>query len=150
MDWRFFEENDLDWILKVTKDMFDESEWSDGEYDKDKVIRYFYHVIDNPLYMFGIITLKGEKRIGFMTGAIHQFSFMNDVFAKESELYVIPSERGKMGGLFMMKKFIEWAKNNKAREVHFEPSVNGGSVDKYDAFAKKLGMKKEPNYRIKL
>ncbi len=109
MDWRFFEENDLDWILKATKDMFDESEWSDGEYDKDKVIRYFYHVM---------------------------------------ELYVIPSERGKMGGLFMMKKFIEWAKNNKAREVHFEPSVNGGSVDKYDAFAKKLGMNKEPNYRI--
>ena len=138
MDWRFFEENDLDWILKATKDMFDESEWSDGEYDKDKVIRYFYHVIDNPLYMFGIITLKGEKKIGFMTGEIHQFSFMNDIFAKESELYVIPSERGKMGGLFMMKKFIEWAKNNKAREVHFEPSVNGGSVDKYDAFAKKI------------
>ena len=150
MDWRFFEENDLDWILKATKDMFDESEWSDGEYDKDKVIRYFYHVIDNPLYMFGIIALKGEKIIGFMTGEIHQFSFMNDIFAKESELYVIPSERGKMGGLFMMKKFIEWAKNNKAREVHFEPSVNGGSVDKYDAFAKKLGMNKEPNYRIKL
>ena len=148
MDWRFFEENDLDWILKATKDMCEASEWSDGEYDKDKVIRYFYHVLDNPLFMFGIITQKGEKRIGFMTGAIHQFSFMNDVFAKESELYVIPSERGKMGGLFMMKKFIEWAKNNKAREVHFEPSVNGGSVDKYDALAKKLGMKKEPNYRI--
>ena len=147
MDWRFFEENDLDWILKATKDMFDESEWSDGEYDKDKVIRYFYHVIDNPLYMFGIIALKGEKRIGFMTGEIHQFSFMNDVFAKESELYVIPSERGKVGGLFMMKKFIEWAKNNKAREVHFEPSVNGGSVNKYDALAKKLGMKKEAKYR---
>jgi len=150
VEWRFFEENDLDWILKATKDMFDESEWSDGEYDKDKVIRYFYHVIDNPLYMFGIIALKGEKRIGFMVGEIHQFSFMNDIFAKESELYVIPSERGKMGGLFMMKKFIEWAKNNKVREVHFEPSVNGGSVDKYDALAKKLGMNKEPNYRIKL
>ena len=150
MEWRFFEENDLDWILKATKDMFDESEWSDGEYDKDKVIRYFYHVLDNPLFMFGIITLKGEERTGFMTGEIHQFSFMNDVFARESELYVIPSERGKMGGLFMMKKFMEWAKNNKAREVYFEPSVNGGSVDKYDALAKKLGMKKEPNYRIKL
>ena len=150
MEWRFFEENDLDWILKATKDMFDESEWSDGEYNKDKVTRYFYHVLDNPLFMFGIIALKGKKRIGFMTGEIHQFSFMNDVFAKESELYVIPSERGKMGGLFMMKKFMEWAKNNKVREVHFEPSVNGGSVDKYDALAKRLGMKKEPNYRIKL
>ena len=37
MDWRFFEEGDLEWILKVTKDMFEESEWNDGEYDKDKV-----------------------------------------------------------------------------------------------------------------
>jgi len=150
VEWRFFKEDDLEWILKATKDMFEESEWSDGEYDKDKVTRYFYHVIDNPLYMFGIIATKGEEKIGFMTGEIIQFSFMKDVFAKESELYVIPSERGKMGGLFMMKKFIEWAKNNKVREVHFEPSVNGGSIDKYDALAKKLGMNKEPNYRIKL
>ena len=31
MDWRFFEENDLDWILKATKDMFDESEWNDHQ-----------------------------------------------------------------------------------------------------------------------
>lgn len=150
MEWRFFKEDDLEWILKATKDMFEESEWSDGEYDKDKVTRYFYHVIDNPLYMFGIIATKGEEKIGFMTGEIIQFSFMNDVFARESELYVIPSERGKMGGLFMMKKFIEWAKNNKVREVHFEPSVNGGNINKYDALAKKLGMNKEPNYRIKL
>tara|TARA_E500000318_G_scaffold108666_1_gene119984 strand:+ start:240 stop:692 length:453 start_codon:yes stop_codon:yes gene_type:complete len=150
VEWRFFKEDDLEWILKATKDMFEESEWSDGEYDKDKVTRYFYHVIDNPLYMFGIIATKSEEKIGFMTGEIIQFSFMNDVFARESELYVIPSERGKMGGLFMMKKFIEWAKNNKVREVHFEPSVNGGNINKYDALAKKLGMNKEPNYRIKL
>lgn len=150
MEWRFFKEDDLEWILKATKDMFEESEWSDGEYDKDKVTRYFYHVIDNPLYMFGIIATKSEEKIGFMTGEIIQFSFMNDVFARESELYVISFERGKMGGLFMMKKFIEWAKNNKVREVHFEPSVNGGNINKYDALAKKLGMNKEPNYRIKL
>ena len=58
MDWRFFEEDDLDWILEATKEMFDESEWSDGEYDKDKVKRYFYHVLDNPAFMFGIITMR--------------------------------------------------------------------------------------------
>ena len=150
MDWRFFEEDDLEWILKVTKDMFDESEWSDGEYDKDKVKRYFYHVLDSPLFMFGIIALRGEKRIGFMTGEINQFSFMKDIFARESELYVIPSERGKMGGLFMMKKFMEWAKNNKAREIYFEPSINGGKIDKFDALAKRLGMEKQPKYRSKV
>ena len=150
MDWRFFEEDDLEWILKVTKDMFDESEWSDGEYDKDKVKRYFYHVLDSPLFMFGIIALRGEKRIGFMTGEINQFSFMKDIFARESELYVIPSERGKIGALFMMKKFMEWSKNNKAREIYFEPSINGGKIDKFDALAKRLGMEKQPKYRSKV
>ena len=150
MEWRFFEESDLEWILKITKDMFDESEWSDGEYDKDKVKRYFYHVLDSPLFMFGIIALRGEKRIGFMTGEINQFSFMKDIFARESELYVIPSERGKMGALFMMKKFMEWAKNNKAREIYFEPSVNGGKLDKFDALAKRLKMEKQPKYRSKV
>ena len=37
MEWRFFKEDDLEWILKATKDMFDESEWNDGEYDKEKI-----------------------------------------------------------------------------------------------------------------
>ena len=72
MEWRFFEEGDLEWILKVTKDMFDESEWNDGVYDKDKVKQYFYHVRDNPSFMFGIIALRGEKKIGFMSGHIIQ------------------------------------------------------------------------------
>ena len=150
MEWRFFEEGDLEWILKVTRDMFDESEWSDGEYDKDKVNRYFYHVLDSPAFMFGIIALRGEKKIGFMTGYITQFSFMKDIFARESELYVIPSERGKMGALFMMKKFMEWSKNNKAREIYFEPSINGGKLDKFDALAKRLKMEKQPKYRSKV
>ena len=150
MEWRFFEEGDLEWILKVTKDMFDESEWNDGEYDKEKVKKYFYQVIDSPLFMFGIIALRGEKRIGFMTGEINQFSFMKDIFARESELYVIPSERGKMGALFMMKKFMEWAKNNKAREIYFEPSINGEKIDKFDALAKRLGMEKQPKYWSKV
>ena len=151
MDWRFFKEDDLEWILKATKEMFNESEWNDGEYDKDKVKRYFYHVLDNPLYMFGIIALKGEKKIGFMTGQIIPFSFMKDTFARESELYVIPKERGKMGALFMMKKFIEWATVKKAREVLFEPRLSDGTIKKFDAMAKRLGMEHFANaYRRKL
>jgi hypothetical protein len=55
-----------------------------------------------------------------------------------------------MGGLFMMRKFIEWAKSKKVRQINFEPSANKGDIKKFDALAKRLGMTKEPNYRIKL
>ena len=47
MEWRFFKEDDLEWILKATKDMFDESEWNDGEYDKEKIKRYFLERLIN-------------------------------------------------------------------------------------------------------
>jgi hypothetical protein len=150
VEWRFVEEGDLEWVLKGTKEMFDESEWGDREYDEESVKKFFHQIIDNPSFMFGIIALRGEKKIGFMSGHIIQFTFMKDYFAKETELYVIPSERGKMGGLFMMRKFIEWAKSKKVRQINFEPSANKGDIKKFDVFAKRLGMTKEPNYRIKL
>jgi aspartate carbamoyltransferase catalytic subunit len=44
-----------------------------------------------------------------------------------------------MVAITMMKKFIEWAKAMKAKELFFEPSTNG-KLDKFDAMAKRLGM----------
>ena len=38
-------------------------------------------------------------------------------FAKQLELYVVPKERGKMTGIQMMKKFIDWSKMQGAQEV---------------------------------
>ena len=49
----------------------------------------------------------------------------------------------------MMKKFLEWSKNNKVREVYFEPSTNG-DINKFDKLAERLGMKREAKYRSKL
>ena len=40
----------------------------------------------------------------------------------------------------MMKKFIEWATVKKAREVLFEPRLSDGTIKKFDAMAKRLGM----------
>ena len=41
MRWRFFEPNDLNWILKTTRDMFNESEWKDElEYNTEKNKRW--------------------------------------------------------------------------------------------------------------
>jgi GNAT superfamily N-acetyltransferase len=123
VDWRFFEENDLDWILKATKDMFDESEWSDGEY--------------------------GQKA-GFMIGHLGEYRFMNKIYARENEICVLPEYRGSAVAMTMMKKFIEWAKAMKANEVYFEPSTNG-KLDKFDAMAKRLGMEiSSKTYRKKL
>ena len=149
MKWRFLEPKDFEWMLDVSKEHHKESDWSEVEYSEDKVKGYITTALKDPNY-FAIIVEEDDKRIGFMAGRILEYSFSKKTFARELDLYVEPKHRNGMAGIFMMKKFIEWAKNNKAREVHFEPSVNGGSVDKYDAFAKKLGMNKEPNYRIKL
>ena len=150
IEWRFFEEDDLEWIIETTRSMFAESEWKEGEYDEDKVKRYFYHVINDPSAMFGVIGLKDGERAGFMTGQVGEFSFMKSKFARESDLYVLPEYRGSQVAITMMKKFIEWAKGMKAMEVYLQPSTNG-KLNKFDAMAKRLGMEVvSKTYRKKL
>jgi len=150
IEWRFFEEDDLEWIIETTRSMFAESEWKEGEYDEDKVKSYFYRVIDDPSIMFGVIGLKDGERAGFMTGQVGEFSFMKSKFARESDLYVLPEYRGSQVAITMMKKFIEWAKGMKAMEVYLQPSTNG-RLNKFDAMAKRLGMEVvSKTYRKKL
>ena len=139
IEWKFFEEPDLDWIINTTREMFAESEWKDGKYDEDKVKHYFYHVIDQPTIMFGAIGLKDGERAGFMTGQVGEFSFMKTKFARESDLFVLPKYRGSQVAITLMKKFIEWAKGMKAQEVYLQPATNG-KLNKFDAMAKRLGM----------
>ena len=51
----------------------------------------------------------------------------------------------------MMKKFIDWARINKAVEVLFEPRLSDGTIKKFDAMAARLGMEHFANaYRSKL
>ena len=137
MDWRFFEEKDLYWIQKISDDFLKESAWGNRvEINKEKVKDYFFAAM-NKSNMFGIIATKKEEPIGFMIGCILEFPYSKDKFARQLELYVVPKERGKMAGLQMMKKFIEWSKMNGAKEVIFEVSNQAGSFKK---LAERLGM----------
>ena len=88
--------------------------------------------------MFGIVSLKEDNPTGFMIGCILNFPYSEDKFARQLELYVVPKERGKMAGLQMMKRFIEWSKINGAKEVIFDVSNQTGSFNK---LAERLGMK---------
>ena len=137
MDWRFFEEKDLYWIQEISEDFLKESAWGNRvEINKEKVINYFFAAMNQP-NMFGIVSLKEDIPIGFMIGCILEFPYSKDKFARQLELYVVPKERGKMAGLQMMKKFIEWSKLNGAKEVIFEVSNQVGSFKK---LAVRLGM----------
>ena len=139
IEWRFFDVNDVDWIIDSSKVMFAESEWKEGEYDEQKIRDYLLHVIDNPLSFCGLLGLKDGQRAGFFIGQVGEYVFSKTKFARESEIYVLPAYRGSMVAITMMKKFIEWAKAMKAKELFFEPSTNG-KLDKFDAMAKRLGM----------
>ena len=137
MDWRFFEEKDLYWIQEISEDFLKESAWGNRvKINKEKVKNYFLAAMRNPR-MFGIVALKEDNPVGFMIGCLLEFSYSKDKFAKQLELYVVPEERGKMAGLQMMKKFIDWSKMNGAKEVIFDVSNQAGSFDK---LAKRLGM----------
>ena len=99
------EPNDFEWMMKVSKDHHEESDWSEVEYDKKKVARYIDTATNDPNY-FGIVALKDEERIGFMAGKMLEYNFSHEKFARELELYVEPTKRNGMTGIFMMRKFI--------------------------------------------
>lgn len=137
MEWRFFQKKDLYWIQKVSEDFLKESAWGNRvEINKEKVINYFFAAMNKP-NMFGIVSLKKEEPTGFMIGCLLEFPYSKDKFAKQLELYVVPKERGKMTGVQMMKKFINWSKMQGAQEVIFDVSTQVGSFDK---LAQRLGM----------
>ena len=137
MEWRFFQKKDLYWIQKVSEDFLKESAWGNRvEINKEKVINYFFAAMNKP-NMFGIVSLKKEEPTGFMIGCLLEFPYSKDKFAKQLELYVVPKERGKMTGIQMMKKFINWSKMQGAQEVIFDVSTQVGSFDK---LAQRLGM----------
>ena len=137
MEWRFFQKEDLYWIQKVSEDFLKESAWGNRvEINKEKVINYFFAAMNKP-NMFGIVSLKKEEPTGFMIGCLLEFPYSKDKFAKQLELYVVPKERGKMTGIQMMNKFINWSKMQGAQEVIFDVSTQVGSFDK---LAQRLGM----------
>ena len=136
--------------MNVSKEHHKESDWSEVEYSEDKVKGYIATALNDSSY-FAIIIEKDEKRIGFMAGRLLEYSFSHKKFARELDLYVVPKERKGMAGIFMMKKFMDWAKINNAIEVYFEPRLSDGTIKKFDAMAKRLGMEHFANaYRRKL
>ena len=150
MEWRFLEPNDFEWMMNVSREHHAESDWSEVEYDEKKVQGYISTAINDPNY-FAIIALKDEERIGFMVGRLLEYNFSREKFARELDLYVEPTQRKGMAGIFMMRKFIDWAKMNGAHEVYFEPHLSDNETNKFKAMAKRLGMEHFANaYRRKL
>ena len=91
------------------------------------------------------------KNISTLPQTIQEYPFSLELFARELDLYVVPKHRKGTAGMFMMKKFIDWAKANKALEVVFEPRLSDKHIKKFDAMAKRLGMSHFANaYRRKL
>ena len=137
-------------IKKTSMEHHAESDWSEVEYNEEKCDKYIRAATNDPSY-FGIIVEKDEERIGFMSGRLLEYYFSREKYARQIDLYVDPTHRTVMAGIFMMRKFIEWAKMNGALEVYFEPRLSDNEIKKFDAMAKRLGMEHFANaYRRKL
>ena len=95
MKWRFLEPNDFKWMMNVSKKHHKESDWSEVEYSDDKVKGYINTALSDPNY-FAIVVEKDEEKIGFMAGRLLEYSFSHEKFARELDLYVVPSERKGM------------------------------------------------------
>ena len=108
------------------------------EFNEDKVIQYFNFAVKKP-DGFAIIAEDNDKPVGFLISDIAEYGVGHQKIARNLELYVVPEERGKMTGIQLMKKFIDWSQMNKVKEVIFDVSDKVGNFDK---LSQRLNMEK--------
>jgi len=86
------------------------------EFDGFKVGNIAKQCIYDPDYQC-LLAFKDEKPIGFMAYACFSMLFSKARTVDDLALYVLPEHRGSLAGPLMVKRCVNWAKQQGASEV---------------------------------
>lgn len=130
INFREAKESDLKKILEIEKRSFKDP-WS---------FRIFKHLLNNPFCWFKVLE-KDENIIGYIVAIDEGFAFHLINIAVEEK------ERRKGFGKFMIKKFIEEAKNRGIEYLYLEVrQSNLNAINLYKKFGFKIFDIKEKYY----
>lgn len=101
-------------LLRLGKDLHEESRYSGEKFDLVKVTRLFQATVDSPSKVF--VAWDDEYR-GFILMGIYENYFSDSKIASDFCLYIKPEHRGGLLVKRLVDKAVEWAKNNGANEI---------------------------------
>ena len=104
-------------LILMSKEMHEESQFSELDYDQNVFIDWIANAMVNPNYYLGGYTIDG-KLAGALLGDVSQTYFGKDKVAINRNWYVRPEFRGSLAGIKLLKDFEKWAKEQGAKRVY--------------------------------
>ena len=108
------------------------------KFDKDKSFDFMKYLALSEKSCMYACEKDGDIITGFVGGQLRSMYYTHDVYASEAIFYVKPEFRGGRTAILLLRKFEEWAKNNKAKDVELGV-VTSIDPEKADRFFKKSG-----------
>lgn len=124
-------------IYELGKEMHEESEFRDIDWDMYKVIAWLHNNVESPK-RFVMCAYDGDKLAGVFIGGVSKFYFGNDLLASDLLWYVGKEYRGSRTGLRLLKMFQSWASDLGANKVQVGIS-SGLSMDRTGALLERIG-----------
>ncbi|MEI8324707.1 MAG: GNAT family N-acetyltransferase [Betaproteobacteria bacterium] len=133
---------DLDAVVELARNSFEESRFQGLPFDETRVRQKVARMVNEPRsdhYFCGAFT-HGGKIAGYMVGAVEQYFFCEHTVATSVFLFVDPQERGGLAALKLILAFRSWAKNRQASEMYIGVA-SGVLVQRTGRFLQRLGLK---------
>lgn len=142
-------ETDIPALLELSQAMHSESRYRKFNYDPEKVIALMRNLMSGD---FGIlIVAENSGRIigGLMAMVIEHF-FGHDKSSADFALFVIPSSRGSVAAILLIKEYIRQAKEKGAVDIGIA-NTTGYESEIVGKFYEKMGfIKVGGNYRLEV
>jgi GNAT superfamily N-acetyltransferase len=131
-------EGDIDTVIKLGVSMHQESYFKHFNYNGEKLNNFLSHMVLTPEQYCALVAEKDGTIIGFFLGFTNEHWFGTDRMSCDLACYIIPSERGSMAGVKLMKAYEEWANSNNVKEIVIGVST-GINTDRTSGLFKRLG-----------
>jgi len=92
-------------------------------YDREKIKTQFLNAVDHPTRRAFVIDHDGEL-VGIVGVSLEQFEYNYDTFAMDHFYYIKPEHRKGLLAMRLFKIAEDWAKKNRAIEIHFNFAFN--------------------------
>ena len=130
-------EGDMEAIIKLGRDMYDESELQGMDFKEDRCRNYFLGLLATGL---AIVSEIDGIVMGMFGAELQKHIFSNDYMTMDVLNYVVPERRGGSAAQRMITVYIAWAKELKVKPCNIWLGINAGiNVDRTERFYNKLG-----------
>ena len=125
-------------VFKLAASMHAETDFKHCKFNPEKTFNALMHWIQSEGNVI-FITVADKEPTGLLVGNLTTQWYSSDLYAIEKLFYVDPAHRGTRAAFYLVRAFIQWGYDNKAK--HIAAGIASGSGDAGARLYQKFGMK---------